>query len=91
MNQPLFAFGMPGFQEIAVISAITTIISIINVVPLWLICKKAGFHPLISLIALIPYFNILLLFYLAFTKWPILMPPRTGRRQESPYRTEPAE
>jgi hypothetical protein len=89
MTQPLFAFGMPGVQEIAAISAITIVISFINVVPLWLICKKAGFHPLISLLALIPYFNILLLFYLAFTKWPVLMPPRAVTRARNPYRTEP--
>lgn len=40
------------------------------VVPFWRICARAGFKPGLSLIALIPGGILVLLWVIAFAKWP---------------------
>jgi hypothetical protein len=47
---------------------------VLTVLPLWMICKKAGFSPAISLLGLIPILGTVLMFYLAFAEWPALNP-----------------
>jgi branched-subunit amino acid transport protein AzlD len=42
------------------------------VLPYWFIFRKAGFAPALSLLMLIPFVNIAMLFFLAFAEWPIL-------------------
>jgi hypothetical protein len=44
----------------------------LTVLPLWRICKKAGFSGYLSLWALVPIANVVLLFFLAFSDWPAL-------------------
>jgi hypothetical protein len=41
------------------------------VVPLWRICDRLGFPAWISLGALVPLANVVLLYFLAFAEWPI--------------------
>jgi hypothetical protein len=40
--------------------------------PAWRICSKAGFPGALSLLVLLPIFNLFLLFFLAFAEWPAL-------------------
>jgi hypothetical protein len=40
------------------------------VLPFWRICARAGFKPTLSLIALIPGGILILLWIVAFAKWP---------------------
>jgi hypothetical protein len=42
------------------------------IVPFWKIFKKAGFEPALSLLMLVPWVNIAMLFWLAFANWPAL-------------------
>jgi hypothetical protein len=51
------------------------------ILPLWRICKKAGFHGALSLLMLVPLGNICLLFFLAFAEWPALKNEK--QRQEN--------
>lgn len=45
------------------------------IIPLWKICGRAGFHPAISLIAIIPLFGFLVVAaILAFAEWPAMKP-----------------
>jgi hypothetical protein len=37
--------------------------------PYWQIFKKAGFSPWLSLLMLIPFVDLVALYYLAFAKW----------------------
>jgi len=62
-----------GFLPILVLLAIPIFV-VLTVLPLWMICKKAGFSPAISLLSLIPILGIVLMFYLAFAEWPALNP-----------------
>lgn len=74
MNLPLFALGitLPEGPEILIIVFITALLAIFGILPFWLILKKAGLHPVISLIAIAPFGAFLVLFYLAFARWPAL-------------------
>ena len=39
--------------------------------PFWKIFAKAGFHPGLSILILVPFVNFLLLYYVAFSKWNV--------------------
>ena len=54
---------------------------VIIIVPMWFICKKAGFSPWLSLLCLIPSLGLLVLLYvLAFADWKVTpaAPPQLG-------------
>ena len=42
---------------------------LVIVIPFWVIFKKAGFAPALSLVMLIPIVNIIALYMLAFSEW----------------------
>ena len=48
------------------------IVGLIIVVPFWKIFQKAGFNSLLSILMLIPFVNLIMIFYLAFSEWPVL-------------------
>ncbi len=37
----------------------------------WQIFKKAGYHPAMGLLMIVPIVNIVMIFILAFARWPI--------------------
>ncbi len=41
-----------------------------GIFPFWVILKRLGFKPYLSIMAIFPLTNFLLLFYIAFSKWP---------------------
>jgi hypothetical protein len=45
--------------------------ALLLIIPLWKICARAGFHPALSLLAVIPYLGLIALAcLLAFVDWP---------------------
>lgn len=52
----LFALGVP-------------FLLVFWMLPLWFICKKAGFSPWLTLLNCIPFGNTVLLYLLAFADW----------------------
>ena len=44
--------------------------AVLVVVPFWKIFEKAGFPPALSLIMLVPFANIVALYFVAFANWP---------------------
>ena len=48
------------------------IVLLITILPIWKILNKAGYSGWWCLVTFIPILNIVLLFYFAFTQWPIL-------------------
>jgi hypothetical protein len=58
--------------EIILILLILLAVAVLLVLPYWFIFRKAGFDPYFSLFMLIPIVNFAMLYYLAFTEWPIL-------------------
>ena len=62
-----------GFPEILVIALIIALVGIaFKIVPYWFIFRKAGYHPALSLLMVVPIASIIMLFFLAFAEWPIL-------------------
>lgn len=61
---------MPGMYEMLAIATIVPILILLNVLPFWMICKKAGFAPALSLLMIVPIVNIVLPFYIGFAEWP---------------------
>jgi|GEM_PF-730793 len=47
------------------------VIIFIGIFPYWMICKKAGYSGALSLLLLVPIANIIFIFYLALSDWPI--------------------
>jgi hypothetical protein len=51
---------------------VATICAVIVIIPFWKIFSKAGFFPIFSLLMAVPVLNILVLYYVAFARWPAL-------------------
>lgn len=50
---------------------VLVVIAALAVIPFWRILGKAGFHPALSLIVLVPVGVVVLVLVLAFVPWPI--------------------
>lgn len=68
--QPVLSAGPLnlGIPELLVIS----IIFVVFVFPAWKIFSKAGYPGVMSLVMLVPILNIVILYFLAFSDWPVL-------------------
>jgi ABC-type transport system involved in cytochrome c biogenesis permease subunit len=51
----------------------------IIIVPSWFICKKAGFSPWLSLINLVPFGTLILLYIVAFAPWKVIPAPSVAQ------------
>jgi hypothetical protein len=63
--------GGLGTGELVVIVMIIALISVFTVWPCFFIYKKAGYHPAMGCLMFIPPANVVMLFVLAFSQWPI--------------------
>jgi len=55
------------------IVVLTVVMALLVVVwPYWRIFGKAGFSPGLSLLMVVPVANVIMLFFLAFARWPAL-------------------
>jgi ABC-type transport system involved in cytochrome c biogenesis permease subunit len=74
MNDPQHASGILaaiiGFYLVFFIVAIVAII-----IPFWFILKKAGFSPWLSLINIVPFGTLILLYVIAFAEWKVIPAP----------------
>ena len=63
--------GNLGMQELLVIFGVVAVFgALFTVVPYWFIFRKAGFHPALSLLMIVPVAGVIMRFYLAFVDWP---------------------
>jgi hypothetical protein len=46
------------------------ILSLLQVVPFWRVFRRMGLPPWLSIMASIPLFNLIVLYYVAMTPWP---------------------
>ena len=54
---------------IGVASCTALLLAVIVTLPFWIIFKKAGFQPILSVLTLIPLLNVVLLYFVAFSEW----------------------
>ncbi len=67
---------LPAF--FAAFSLIGVICLIIILIPIWFICKKAGFSPWLSLLVIVPFGGLVLLYVLAFSEWKVVPAPQVA-------------
>ncbi len=60
------------------------------IVPFWFICKKAGFSPWLSLLNIIPFGNLVLIYVLAFAEWKV-RPAATAEQMGWPFPPQPPQ
>jgi hypothetical protein len=68
-----------------ILPLIGLIFAVIVLIPYWMIWKKAGFSPWLSLLMLVPLVNFVMLYVLAFAEWKVvpvaqLQPPGLAPR-----------
>ncbi|HEY9126654.1 MAG TPA: hypothetical protein VIM62_05980 [Acidobacteriaceae bacterium] len=84
MNLALFLLQQPDAEQIQKmalgIMAILPIFILVGlavvIIPVWFICKKAGFSPWLSLLCAVPLGNLILLYVLAFSQWKVVPAPQ---------------
>ena len=64
--------GNLGFAELLIILIVFVLIVFLIILPFWKIFGKAGFSPALSLLMLLPFVNVIMIYFLAFAEWPIL-------------------
>jgi len=47
----------------------------IKIVPYWQIFKKAGFPPALSILMILPFINLIMLYVLGFSQWKVIPAP----------------
>ena len=79
MNAFALLGGM-GLPEMLIVLSFL-LLGLLVVWPAWRILTRVGLPPWMGILAVIPYVNVVLLFYVAFTEWPIDRELRASRRQ----------
>ena len=68
----VFAMGTFEPWHLLLIIYMVVFIVVLVVWPFWRIFDKAGYPGIMSLLMIIPIFNVIALFFLAFAQWPAL-------------------
>ncbi len=68
--QQALAFMAPVFMILGLV------ILAIFMIPFWFICKKAGFSPWLTLLNLVPFGGLVLIYVLAFAQWKVAPVPQ---------------
>ena len=76
----LALLGGSGLPEMVLVFSIL-VLGLLVVWPAWRILSRVGLPAWMGLFAIIPYVNVGLLFYVAFTEWPIDRDLREARRR----------
>lgn len=66
MDQTLSAWSMWPFTPLLMMLAVGALV----ITPFFLIFKKAGYSPWLSLLMVFPIVNFVMLYFLAFSSWP---------------------
>ncbi len=85
-NQPSPADIQRAALAVMAIFPILMIIGLaIIIIPSWFICKKAGFSPWLSLLNIVPFGTLILLYVLAFAEWKVAPVPAQVWQVPPPY------
>jgi hypothetical protein len=61
---------MPGMPETTVV--LYFVLSVVVVIwPVARICRRIGYSPWLAIVTLVPFCNVLLLWFVAFAQWPV--------------------
>ena len=62
--------GQRGVFELITVFFVLLVSAAVVIWPASRVCAKAGYSPWLGLVAFVPGFNLLLLWYLAIAEWP---------------------
>lgn len=65
MNQMMYGTSMWSFGPLMML-----VFAALIIVPFWFIFKKAGYPQWLSLLMVVPFVNLAMLYFLAFSDWP---------------------
>ena len=60
---------------VAILVPFFIVVTAIVLIPYWVIFRKAGFTPWLSLLMFVPLGNIIMLYVLAFSQWKVVPAP----------------
>jgi uncharacterized RDD family membrane protein YckC len=69
---------------LAIMPIIILVALAVVIVPFWFICKKAGFSPWLSLLNIVPFGGLILMYVLAFGEWKVVPVQQPGWTQMPP-------
>jgi hypothetical protein len=81
-----FLMGMMFILPIFILVCLALVI-----LPLWFICKKAGFSPWLSLLVVVPLGSLILLYVLAFADWKVVPASQVVVGAPPPYPPMPPQ
>jgi hypothetical protein len=64
--------------HLLVLAVVAIPVVLVTVLPFWQIFKKAGFSPALSLLMLVPFVGVIVLFVVAYSDWPALRKSSQG-------------
>jgi hypothetical protein len=70
-------FGSIGVPEVFVVFCLVAM-PLVVLWPAARICRRIGFSPWLGVLAVIPFVNLLLLWFVALAEWPLPPTTRTG-------------
>ncbi len=70
-------------MHILILLIVASAIFPVKVIPYWVIFKKAGFEPALSILTIIPVVQLIVLCYVAFSEW------KTGASNVAPTAPPP--
>lgn len=76
---------------LAIMPVIILVALAVVIVPFWFICKKAGFSPWLSLLNIVPFGGLILMYVLAFGEWKVVPVPQPGWPPMPPYPPAPPQ
>ena len=88
MNDPQQIHGLIA-AVLGVYLIFMVVILAVLIIPFWFILKKAGFSPWLSLINIVPFGTLILLYILAFAEWKVIPAPQFAFPPQSPYPPNP--
>lgn len=62
--------GAMGMSELLIVLVTGALMAALLIWPATRICAKAGYSPWLGIAIIVPFANILLLWYLALARWP---------------------
>jgi hypothetical protein len=87
-TNPTQAMGI--LAAIAALYGVILLVAVIVVIiPTWFICKKAGFTPWLSLLVIVPFGGLVLLYVLAFAEWKVVPAPQAAWTPLPQYPPQP--
>ena len=87
MDSPVVHEALMMFGPIVLIVAVVALA--ILLIPFWFICRKAGFSPWLTLLNLIPFGNLVLIYVLAFAEWKVAPVAQSPSPYRPPYPPAP--